>query len=107
MHPRVELLLEFLDRAYAKSRWHSLLSAVEGLTAEEAAWTPPRFAGFPFMNGSICDLVFHVGADKLFQISRRAIDAGISDRRGSLEEDEAGRQPRYAQRRFFCDDDRA
>lgn len=78
MQTKVELLLELIDRTYAKSRWHSLLSAVKDLTEEDAVWTPPHFAGFPFMDGSIRDLVFHLGADKRYQIGQRFGDGAVT-----------------------------
>lgn len=78
MRTKIELLLDLLDRAYAKSRCHSLRTAARDVTEPEALWTPPHFEGFPFMNGSIRDLVFHVGADKLVQISQRFADGAVT-----------------------------
>lgn len=64
----VEHLKAQLERAYKGSRWHSLRSALTGITPEEATWTPPAYAGFPWMKGSIVEIVFHVGGDSLYQL---------------------------------------
>ncbi len=64
----VEHLKAQLENAYKGSRWHSLLRALEGITPEEAAWKPPAYAGFPWMRGSIVEIVFHVGGDSLYQL---------------------------------------
>lgn len=57
-----------LENAYRGSRWHSFLSALKGITPEEATWEPPAYAGFPWMKGSIVEIVFHVGGDSLYQL---------------------------------------
>ncbi len=64
----MEHLKAQLEAAYRGSRWHSLLSALKGITPEEAAWTPPAYKGFPWMRGSIVEIVFHVGGDSLYQL---------------------------------------
>lgn len=67
-----EFLLARLDDAFSKSRWHSFKSAVEGLAQEEASWKPPKYQSPPLwsFSGSILDLIFHVGADTLFQLNQ-------------------------------------
>jgi len=64
----VENLKRDLEAAYRGSRWHSFKSALEGITPEEASWTPPAYEGFPWMKGSIVEIVFHVGGDSLYQL---------------------------------------
>jgi len=71
----VEHLKAQLESAYRGSRWHSLLSALKDITPEEAAWKPPAYAGFPWMEGSIVEIVFHVGGDSLYQLDH-ALGAG-------------------------------
>lgn len=68
----IEFLLARLDDAFSKSRWHSLKSAIEGLTQEEASWKPPKYQSpSPWsFSGSALDLIFHVGADTLFQLNQ-------------------------------------
>ena len=66
----VEHLKSQLENAYRGSRWHSLLSALKDVTPEEAAWKPPAYAGFPWMKGSIVEIVFHVGGDSLYQLDQ-------------------------------------
>lgn len=68
----VEFLLARLDDAFYKSRWHSFKSAVEGLTQEEASWKPPKYQSPSPWNfsGSILNLIFHLGADDLFQLNQ-------------------------------------
>lgn len=63
-----ELLKQQLEEAYRGSRWHSFKSALKGITPEEARWTPPAYEGFPWMKGSIVEIVFHVGGDSLYQL---------------------------------------
>ncbi len=70
MRTRVNFLKELLVQAYEGSRWHSFKAAVRGLTPEEAIWRPPTgYKGFRWADGSILRIVFHVGADKIVQIS--------------------------------------
>lgn len=73
----VESLLYYQERAFAKSPWHSLLGALEGIREEIFFWVPPKHHGFPWMNGSIRDIVYHVTGDKLVQISA-AFEGGSS-----------------------------
>jgi len=76
-----ELLRQQLEEAYRGSRWHSFKSALEGITPEEARWTPPAYEGFPWMKGSIVEIVFHVGGDSLYQL-----DYALGDRKLTWEE---------------------
>jgi len=68
----VDFLLHRLDDAFYKSRWHSFKSAIEGLSQEEASWKPPKYRSPPpwSFSGSILDLIFHLGADDLFQLNQ-------------------------------------
>lgn len=83
--PRVERLIEAVHQAYHKSRWHSFQAAVRGLTEEEALWQPPAYKGFSWSNGSILQIIFHVGADKLVQMSHAfgegSLDWNAAERR--------------------------
>jgi hypothetical protein len=80
-HIIVEHFKEQLEAAYKGSRWHSLLSALKGVTPEEAGWKPPAYKGFPWMQGSIVEIVFHVGGDSLYQL-----DHALGERRLTWEE---------------------
>jgi len=62
-------------RAFSESPWHSLLSALKDITEETFFFVPERHSGFPWMNGSICDIVYHVTGDKIVQLSA-AFDGG-------------------------------
>jgi uncharacterized damage-inducible protein DinB len=64
----VEHLKRDLEAAYRGSRWHSFKSALKDISPEEADWTPPAYQGFPWMKGSITEIVFHVGGDSLYQL---------------------------------------
>jgi len=61
-------LKRHLEAAYQGSQWHSFQSALKGIQPEEALWTPPAYKGFPWMKGSILEIVFHVGGDSLYQL---------------------------------------
>lgn len=75
---RVHSLVDLLNRAYKGSRWHSFASATKGLTEEEARWEPPAgYQGFAWANGSALKIIFHVGADKIVQISTALGESGI------------------------------
>jgi hypothetical protein len=75
---RVHSLVDLLNRAYKGSRWHSFAAALKGLTEEEARWEPPTdYQGFAWANGSALRIVFHVGADKIVQISTAFGESGI------------------------------
>lgn len=67
-----------LERVHTGSRWHSLRSALDGVTEAQAAWRPADYRGFPFLDGSIAGLVFHVGGDHLFTISQRFGDGALT-----------------------------
>lgn len=69
MNPRVAWLIELQHRAFAKSPWHSVLGALKGVDENTFFHVPPHHSGFPWMNGSICDIVFHIAGDKLVQMS--------------------------------------
>jgi hypothetical protein len=77
----VERLKRDLETAYRGSKWHSFRSALKEITPEEASWTPPAFQGFPWMKGSILEIVFHVGGDSFYQL-----DYALGDRRLTWEE---------------------
>ncbi|OGF55135.1 MAG: hypothetical protein A2Z21_10025 [Candidatus Fraserbacteria bacterium RBG_16_55_9] len=64
----IEHLKRDLEAAYQGSRWHSLKSALKGIQPEEALWVPPAYKGFPWMKGSILEIVFHVGGDSFYQL---------------------------------------
>ena len=67
---RVEKLLMLQKRAFDSSQWHSLRGALEGVDDDLFIWTPPKYDGFDFMNGSIRDIVYHVTGDKLVQVNQ-------------------------------------
>jgi len=58
-----------LDNACRKSPWHSMKAALEGITEAQASWEPQPYKGFPWAKGSIKELTYHVGLDKLVQAS--------------------------------------
>jgi uncharacterized damage-inducible protein DinB len=74
-----------LKQAYERSRWHSLRGALKGLKPETFSWRPPAHSGFPWMDGSIRDILFHVIGDKMVQLDRAFGE-------GSLEWEEVGRR---------------
>jgi uncharacterized damage-inducible protein DinB len=45
------------------------MAALEGVSDEAFDQVPDRHNGFPWMNGSIRDIVYHVAGDKLVQIN--------------------------------------
>jgi uncharacterized damage-inducible protein DinB len=63
------LKLLFL-RGMSKSPWHCLKKAFDELDEETFLWRPPKHTGFPWMNGSIQDILFHVTGDKIVQLSQ-------------------------------------
>lgn len=70
MKAQVNFIRELLVQAYEGSRWHSFQSVIRNLTEEEALWIPPTgYEGFHWADGSILKIIFHLGADKLVQIS--------------------------------------
>lgn len=62
-------LLILQREAFSRSPWHSLLSALNGVSSEAFFRVPQRHNGFDWMNGSIRDIVYHVTGDKLVQHS--------------------------------------
>lgn len=68
MNP-VDKLLYLQKRAFESSPWHSLKAALANIGETEFLWIPPKHQGFPWMNGSIRDIVYHVSGDKLVQVS--------------------------------------
>lgn len=73
-----ELLQTMLGRAWSKSAWHAFTKALKGLTEEDARWLPPAYKGWPFMNGSILDIAFHVAGDKHVQINHALGDGKLT-----------------------------
>jgi uncharacterized damage-inducible protein DinB len=56
-------------RAFSESPWHSLLSALKGISEKTFFFVPQQHRGFPWMDGSIRDIVYHVTGDKIVQLS--------------------------------------
>jgi len=50
---------------------------LKGVREEVFFWKPPKHRGFPWMDGSIRDIVYHVTGDKLVQVSA-AFEGGIT-----------------------------
>ena len=73
-----DILDDLAERAFSKSPWHSLMSALEGVTEEAFTWLPERHNGFPWMDGSIQDIVYHVAGDKLVQLNHAFGDATMN-----------------------------
>ena len=73
-----QILADLAERAFSKSPWHSLMSALEGVTDEAFTWLPERHSGFPWMDGSIQDIVYHVAGDKLVQLNHAFGDATMN-----------------------------
>jgi hypothetical protein len=71
-------LVDLAERAFRKSPWHSLMAALEGVADEAFTWVPARHNGFPWMEGSIRDIVYHVAGDKLVQLSHAFGDASVT-----------------------------
>jgi hypothetical protein len=70
MKARVNFIRDLLVRSYEGSPWHSFKAAVRDLTEEEALWVPPTgYKGYRWADGTILKIIFHLGADKLVQIS--------------------------------------
>lgn len=65
-------------RAFHTSPWHSLKAALEDLSEDVFVWQPPRHTGFPWLNGSIRDIVYHVTGDKLIQINHAFGDSSLN-----------------------------
>lgn len=78
MKTRVNFLKELIVRNYEGSPWHSFKTAVRDLTEEEALWVPPTgYKGYRWADGSILKIIFHLGADKLVQISTAFGESGV------------------------------
>lgn len=63
-----EILLDLAERAFSKSPWHSLMAALDGISDVAFNHVPDKHNGFPWMNGSVRDIVYHVAGDKLVQL---------------------------------------
>lgn len=62
--------LVFLKQlSFEKSPWHSVMSALKNISEKEFFWIPNHHNGFEWMNGSICDIVYHLAGDTLVQLS--------------------------------------
>jgi hypothetical protein len=73
-----EILADLSTRAFSKSSWHSLMAALVSVSEEAFVWIPERHNGFPWMNGSIQDIVYHVAGDKLVQLNHAFGDATMT-----------------------------
>ena len=69
---RVRFLLDRLEDAWERSKWHSFQGALERLTAEEAAWRPEHYRSpQPWsFSGSILEILVHVALDILVMTNR-------------------------------------
>ncbi len=65
----VKDLVFLKQRSFEKSPWHSVMSALKDITDKEFFWCPNNHKGFEWMNGSICDIVYHLAGDTLVQLS--------------------------------------
>jgi hypothetical protein len=77
----IDVLKQDLETAYHGSHWHSFQSALKGLSQDEALWKPPHYQGFPWMDGSIQNIIFHVGGDNFYQL-----DYALGERRLTWDE---------------------
>src|SRR2546423_810467 len=75
---RTVILRARLEEAFRISRFHSFLGSLKGLSDEDARWIPPRYCGFPHMNGSILNLAYHTAGDKHVLISHAFGDASVT-----------------------------
>ena len=75
---RVEVLLKLQKRAFESSQWHSLKAALDGVDEDVFGWKPLMHEGFPWMDGSIRDIVYHVTGDKLVQLSQAYGDGSMN-----------------------------
>ncbi|MBL1148651.1 MAG: DinB family protein [Armatimonadetes bacterium] len=78
MESKVEFLRRLQDRAFRKSPWHSLLGSLDGVEEDVFTWTPDKSEGFPWMNGSIQDILYHATGDKLVQCSHAFGDSSLT-----------------------------
>ncbi|MDQ2985903.1 MAG: DinB family protein [Armatimonadota bacterium] len=72
------VLIDLATRAFERSPWHSLMAALEEVTLEAFTALPQRNNGFPWMDGSIRDIVYHVTGDKLVQVNHAFGDGDIN-----------------------------
>lgn len=75
---RVRHLLELQRRAFSASPWHSVLGALDGITESVFFHKPTNHSGFPWMDGSICNIVYHLTGDKLVQCSSAFDNGGVT-----------------------------
>lgn len=75
---RVDYLLMLQKRAFASSPWHGVLSALDGVSEDAFLHVPSRHNGFPWMDGSIRDIVYHIAGDKLVQLDSAFGDGSIT-----------------------------
>ena len=68
INPKIESLKRDLKAAYEGSKWHSFKSAVNKLEVDEGLWKPDHYKGFPHMDGSILNIIFHLGGDSHYQL---------------------------------------
>lgn len=78
MSHRIQLLRTLQARAFRESRWHSLLGALERVTDEQFSHVPEFHKGFPWMDGSIRSIVYHVAGDTLVQCSAAFGDGSVT-----------------------------
>lgn len=64
------VLVDLAERAFSKSPWHSLIAALDGISDAAFNHVPDKHGGFPWMNGSVRDIVYHVAGDKLVQLDQ-------------------------------------
>ncbi|MER3413133.1 MAG: hypothetical protein C4341_02625 [Armatimonadota bacterium] len=76
--PKVELLLALQERAFRTSPWHSLLNSLDGVPDDVFVRAPEKHSGFPWMDGSIRDIVYHVTGDKVVQLSHAFGDGSVT-----------------------------
>ena len=75
---RVDVLLKLQKRAFESSQWHSLKAALDDVDDHVFVWKPAKHEGFPWMDGSIRDIVYHVTGDKLVQLSHAYGDGSVN-----------------------------
>ena len=75
---RVEMIRASLEDSFRGSPFHSFLGSLKGVSEEDARWIPPRYHGFPHMDGSILNLAFHTGGDKHVLVSQAFGDASVT-----------------------------
>lgn len=78
MASKIEFMKRLQERAFRSSPWHSLLGSLEGLEEDVFTWTPQKSEGFPWMNGSIQDILYHVTGDKIVQCNHAFGDSSMN-----------------------------